>query len=510
LRRIYYIRKKVFKMTDIHSLSSELDERLSSIFGEDVSEKEGLETTGGSPLAELQVLMLTIDWEISDDTLNAFNKELESLKRLLTGAPYVPPLLKMLSSIIGYLKNKKSRAHPNTLNILRSVFACLERVVESADLSFQEKKALLDSEIEGFKKLKSDITGTPATLTAHVPSDRLPVSPDRKPKSEHGEAAVITTEGESGAAVQPETPSKEMPYPDYVAEQVKVLNAYIHDEMAALKGELRSFSRELDEIQGALSQTRDLVEDIRGKLQEIPAVASILSEIQSRIATLSIGKTSLDTDRQNPPDPDDFWNDPDTIKSVPLNLEVANQVSAMGNSSEKVGETKSSFEPDAADHPQIEEQRHAFFFFELGGNKYAVNENHVMKPCKIGARAVRKARAKGEISLDDCKTPFRSIKRGIEAAWKNVSARDLKKQKFTLIHGPKLEGLLDTNGGGILFLASGDKRMALLTDNLPQKEHIWEHLVTMADSGRTAISGKISKDGDVREVRLIIDADTLL
>jgi hypothetical protein len=123
---------------------------------------------------------------------------------------------------------------------------------------------------------------------------------------------------------------------------------------------------------------------------------------------------------------------------------------------------------------------------------------------------LKKARGKGEITLNDFRVPFTSIKRGLEATWKNASAKDLKKQKFALVDGDQLEGLSSTKGGGILFLASEDKRLALVTDHLPQKEFVSESNVSIPEIGKPCISGYISKDRELPEPRLIVDVDTLL
>jgi len=288
-------------MDDINSIASELDERLSSLFGEDINEKESFDSTGSSPLTELQVLMLTIDWEISDDALINFNQELDGLKQLFMGDPYVPLLLKMLSSLIGYLKNKKSQAHPNTLNVLRSVFATLEKVVEATDLSMQKKKSLVEAEIEAFKKLKSDITDTYASATpSTMPPDKPVKLPDQKPEPEAGEIPVFAVEGEPVKSVRTGLSPEKTADPGDLAFQVKEGNAYIRNELSLLKGEIQGLWRDLSEIQGNLSRTRTTMEDILGALQQIPAMTTMLTEIQSQIMTVSKSKTSLTPFHQDP------------------------------------------------------------------------------------------------------------------------------------------------------------------------------------------------------------------
>jgi hypothetical protein len=489
-------------MADINSIASELDERLSSLFGEDINEKEGFDSAGSSPLTELQVLMLTIDWEISDDALMAFNKEIEGLRQLFIGDPYVPLLLRMLSSLIGYLKNKKSQAHPNTLNVLRSVFATLEKVVEATDLSIQKKKSLVDAEIESFKKLKSEIAGTSASSTPSMLHDQ-PVKLSTQ-KSEPGD-------GEFGAAVKGESTFSPAKTADTngLALQIKEGHAYIRSELNMLRGEIQGLWRNLHEIQGGLSLTRSVIEGMKGALEQIPALAAMLAEVRSQTAAILKSKTSLTPFAQGPIPPEDFWNDPDTIKGMPIDLGAENQIPVVEEKPEQDNAAASQSESSEGNRIQAE-RAVPYFFFELGGIKYALDESNVMRSAKISRSTLKKARKKGEITLNDCRAPFSSIKRGLEAPWKKIPAKDLKKQKFTLVEEHQLEGLSSTKGGGILFLAVENNRLALITDYKPQKQLLPEGSVSTFETDNPLFSGSISDTGEEGKARLIVNANSLL
>ena len=142
------------------SIVGELDEKLNDIFGKDESDNNAFGDNGASPLAELKGLMLTIDWEINDETITAITKEADELKKLYVSDKLIPLLLKMLSSLASYLNAKRGRAHSDTLNRVKSVFNALERVVEDNNLAYQEKKKIVDEEIEKFKIFKSAIIAT--------------------------------------------------------------------------------------------------------------------------------------------------------------------------------------------------------------------------------------------------------------------------------------------------------------------------------------------------------------
>ena len=68
---------------DVDTLSSELESRLDDLF----SEPNGADPDAGDmdaaayyPLAELKNLILSIDWEITDDVLEKFLQQLRDLK----------------------------------------------------------------------------------------------------------------------------------------------------------------------------------------------------------------------------------------------------------------------------------------------------------------------------------------------------------------------------------------------------------------------------------------------
>jgi hypothetical protein len=98
---------------------------------------------------------------------------------------------------------------------------------------------------------------------------------------------------------------------------------------------------------------------------------------------------------------------------------------------------------------------------------------------------------------------FSSIKRGIEPAWNHLSSKDLEKTAFRLLTDDRIDGLLDTNGGGMLFLGSGEKRSILFTDQLSRKNKV------KSLSGLEYVYGAIQKSGGSAEQYLILDADQL-
>ncbi|MFP4037621.1 MAG: hypothetical protein ACLFUE_08885, partial [Desulfobacteraceae bacterium] len=79
----------------------------------------------------------------------------------------------------------------------------------------------------------------------------------------------------------------------------------------------------------------------------------------------------------------------------------------------------------------------------------------------------KKARKKGGLTLADVKPLFRSVLKGLEPNRPAMNKRDLKRTLFIVVPEGLLEG--QAAGGGVLFLACGDSRLLLFSDQLPYK-----------------------------------------
>ena len=144
----------------IDALSSELDNRLDDLFGEtdvpllnaqDEKQKEQY------PLAELKNLILSIDWEITDEVLEKLIQQLKDLQLMYKHDKIVMSFLQILNSLGNYIKAHRAKAHPKTFKILNSVFSNLDKVVLDGDMSESVKKKILHAEIQRYKELRNQI-----------------------------------------------------------------------------------------------------------------------------------------------------------------------------------------------------------------------------------------------------------------------------------------------------------------------------------------------------------------
>ena len=253
---------------DIDTLSSELESRLDDLFGEndiqlpDAMDKDLKEHY---PLAELKNLILSIDWEITDEVLNSLLQQLEDLLLTYKHDKIVTTFLQILNSLGKYIRTHRSKANPKTFKILNSVFSSLDKVVLSKDMAESAKKKILRAEMNRYKDLRIQIDKSKAdaakrkakSVAAEAPQtkdkkeapvtrlDEPSVAPESKAKDEE---PVLTLDEASGPPVVADGEDLSVTHPESerdlaaaaLAEAVEEIKQYIHTEIKALKEEIQS------------------------------------------------------------------------------------------------------------------------------------------------------------------------------------------------------------------------------------------------------------------------------
>lgn len=107
-----------------------------------------------SAISRLKSLVLSIDWEITDEVLQQFNDEILDLKDIWANEKIRMVYLQALEKIGKYISREKADSHPNAIRLLLSMYYNLERIVLSDELSEAEKKKILLEDVRRFEKLK--------------------------------------------------------------------------------------------------------------------------------------------------------------------------------------------------------------------------------------------------------------------------------------------------------------------------------------------------------------------
>jgi len=104
------------------------------LLGHSNESPDSVEDTGdpeGTPLRELKSIVLSLDWEITDQTMSRFVKEIDRLKDT-------------------YRDDTASK-------LLNSAYMSLEKVIVSKDITGPERKKILVNQLRSFKRLKEQI-----------------------------------------------------------------------------------------------------------------------------------------------------------------------------------------------------------------------------------------------------------------------------------------------------------------------------------------------------------------
>jgi len=141
-----------------------------------------------SPLMELDAIVLSLDWEITDENLEKLLNEIERLKSLYRDARLPYMFLQLHGSVGKYIASKKVDAHPDSIKLLHSVHAGLETILMNPDMEETDKKKILSEEVKKFKGLKHQIMLAKSTdpeeaetakktLAPATPSPAAPAAP---------------------------------------------------------------------------------------------------------------------------------------------------------------------------------------------------------------------------------------------------------------------------------------------------------------------------------------------
>ena len=188
------------------------------------------------PLAELKNLVLSIDWEITEETLAGLLSEIESLKKTYKNEKIISMFLQLLASLGQYIRTNRGDAHPKTFKILNSVFSRLEEVILTENMTAANKKKLLRAEMQKYKQLRQKVSKKKA---ATVGRQKAQAAAKAKPRAR----ATIDQEDKLQDQVIHADGLQASPSLESLTEAINELKQFIHTELNALKQELKKLQK---------------------------------------------------------------------------------------------------------------------------------------------------------------------------------------------------------------------------------------------------------------------------
>jgi hypothetical protein len=219
---------------DADNLNSGLDNRLDDLFAENDTPLLDKETGNASehyPLSELKNLIFSLDWEITDEVLEKLLQQIKDLNMTYDHDKIVLTFLQILNAVGVYIKTNRAKAHPSSFKTLNTVFSSLDKVVLSKNMSDSDKRKILSTEMNRYKKLRTLVAQSKAEKERH------------KMMRQEAGGAVPESFFQIHNAAEGKLPDTEL-QPDVFAEAlnkaVEEIKQHIQTEINALKAELKS------------------------------------------------------------------------------------------------------------------------------------------------------------------------------------------------------------------------------------------------------------------------------
>jgi hypothetical protein len=144
------------------SLTAEVEGRLDNIFKENDNvflNEKAKPYPDNYPLIELKSLVLSLEWEITDEVITDFLIHTNNLIEFYHNDKVNLTFLKILRSLGKYIGANRSKSHPDSIKILHSTFTTLDHVIQKEKMSLPEKRQMLKCEIDKYNELRRLIIG---------------------------------------------------------------------------------------------------------------------------------------------------------------------------------------------------------------------------------------------------------------------------------------------------------------------------------------------------------------
>lgn len=115
-------------------------------------------------LEPMMASLLTLDWEITAQSIGKFEKELEALKEKLGGDPHSNRLIELSLPICNYLRVRKGAASPASMQFLKEATRTLHLFWQKRKLAVSERKKALKKLIDKYDNLIADVQRVNAAL----------------------------------------------------------------------------------------------------------------------------------------------------------------------------------------------------------------------------------------------------------------------------------------------------------------------------------------------------------
>ncbi|UCG22123.1 MAG: hypothetical protein JSU80_05980 [Deltaproteobacteria bacterium] len=115
-------------------------------------------------LEPLMASLLTLDWEISPQTIGKFEKELEVLKEKVGDDSHSKKLINLTLPVCNYLRVRKGSADPASMQFLHQATRTLHSLRQKSKLGGAERNERIKKLVNSFRALMVDVQRINSTL----------------------------------------------------------------------------------------------------------------------------------------------------------------------------------------------------------------------------------------------------------------------------------------------------------------------------------------------------------
>jgi hypothetical protein len=165
---------------------------------EKTAEEPTATSTVEDPLAHLKESLLTLDWEITSASIQAFEKELETVSGRLSDDRHSMAVIKMALGVLQYLRAAKGSAAPISVQFLHGAIRGLDIFVRQPPPSDSERSEVMDKLLGQFRRVKAEIQKVKPPAAAAQPAEDfaagVPEQPGELQPDDEAEVEEITGE----------------------------------------------------------------------------------------------------------------------------------------------------------------------------------------------------------------------------------------------------------------------------------------------------------------------------
>ncbi|MFP4030329.1 MAG: hypothetical protein ACLFRG_21410 [Desulfococcaceae bacterium] len=194
-----------------------------------------------SPINDLKSVILSLEWEITDQVMQKLGEEIRKLEGAYRSDKIAVAFLQLLGSLGKYIRKKRAEAHPESIRLLNSVYENLEMVLTSKELGEAEKKKMLVSQVNQYKKLKEEIktpgVGRRVPEGAGPSESSTPATDASEPRMLDADPGMMRLPG-NGGAIDDAAGARHQE----MIQAIRSLQKTVQEELRALRQDIQRIS----------------------------------------------------------------------------------------------------------------------------------------------------------------------------------------------------------------------------------------------------------------------------